>query len=165
MKRIAFQTALLTLWAALFLSSTSAVAETTKPAPQPEVKAATTLSDIAGVSIDMPRDAVRASLAKVAKLEREERRRQEIWTLNDDPHYASLIIGYAPNWKVRFVTAIAKSNGPAVHYADVIDIANATHRAAGETHTYTWLTGTPAHSVIAIGRGDRIEYLSLKKQP
>jgi hypothetical protein len=159
------QTALLTLWAALFLSSISASAGTTKPTPQSETKAVVTLSEIEGISIDMPRDSVRASLTKVAKLEREERRRQEIWTLQDDPHYASLIVGYTTDWKVRFITAVAKADGKAVHYADVIDIANATHSTAGETHTYTLSTGTPAHSVIAIGRGDRIEYLSLKKQP
>jgi len=121
------------------------------------------ISDILGIRLDMPRDAVRSSLASVARLEREERRRHEIWTLNDDPRFASLIVGYSKEWNVRFVTAVAKPEGVAVRYDEVIDLASATHQTAGETHTYTWTTGTPPYSVIAIGKSDRLEYLSIKK--
>ncbi|HEV7238164.1 MAG TPA: hypothetical protein VGQ36_02910, partial [Thermoanaerobaculia bacterium] len=123
------------------------------------------LSDIAGIRLDMPRDVVRSSLATTARLEREERRRHEVWTLNDHPRFASLIIGYTPEWNVRFVTAVTKPEGAAVHYDDVVDLAIAEHRVAGETHTYTWLTGTPRYFVIAIGKSERVEYLSLKKEP
>lgn len=119
------------------------------------------MSDIAGIRLDMPRDDVRSSLATSARLEREERRRHEIWTLNDDPRFASLIIGYTPDWNVRFVTAVAKPEGAPVHYVDVVDVVHAEHRVAGETHTYTWETGQ--YSIIAIGPPDRLEYLSLKR--
>lgn len=144
--------ALLLLAATLLVSCVTATASETVPAPQ---------SDLLGIRLDMPRDEVRSSLATVARLEREERRRHEIWTLNGDPRYASLIIGYSPEWKVRFVTAVAKPEGQALRYADVIDLANASHQTAGATHTYTWKT--PAHYVIAIGNATRIDYLSLKK--
>ena len=123
------------------------------------------MSDILGIRLDMPRDTVRSSLAPVAKLEREERRRHEVWTLNDDPRFASLIIGYTSDWNVRFVTAVAKPDGIAVRYDQVLDVSTAEHRAAGETHTYTWKTGTPAYFVIAIGPAERLEYLSLKREP
>ena len=123
------------------------------------------MSDIVGIRLDMPRDGVRSALKDVAKFEGEERRRQEIWTLTDDPRYVSLIIGYTPQWNVRFVTAVAKPDGVAVHYGDVLDVKSADHRAAGQTHTYTWKTGTPPYYVIAIGKKERIEYLSLKKEP
>ena len=119
------------------------------------------MSDIAGIRLDMPRDAVRSSLVTSARLEREERRRHEIWTLNDDPRFASLIIGYTPEWNVRFVTAVAKPEGSPVRYVDVLDVAYADHRVAGQTHTYTWATGQ--YSIIAIGPPERLEYLSLKK--
>ena len=123
------------------------------------------MSDILGIRLDMPRDTVRSSLATVARLEREERRRHEVWTLDDDPRFASLIIGYTSDWNVRFVTAVAKHDGIAVRYDQVLDVSTAEHRAAGETHTYTWKTGTPAYFVIAIGPAERLEYLSLKREP
>jgi len=142
------KTTLLLLAAALFVSCASA-----PPQRAP-------MSDILGIRLDMPRDTVRASLAATAKLEREERRRHEVWTLNEDSRFASLIIGYTPEWNVRFVTAVAKPEGAAVHYDEVIDLATAEHRVAGETHTYTWKT--PRYFVIAIGKPERVEYLSLK---
>ena len=141
----------LTLAAALLFSFAIAAAE------------APPIADIAGVRLGMSRDAVRSGLAPRASLEREERRRQEIWTLHDDPRFASLIVGYTPEWDVRFVTAVAKADGVAVRYADVVDLADARHRAAGQTHTYTWVTGKPAYSVIAIGGPSRLNYLSLER--
>ena len=66
------------------------------------------LSETEGIRLGMSRDEVRSSLATTARLEREERRRHEIWTLNGDPRFASLIIGYTKEWNVRFVTAVAK---------------------------------------------------------
>lgn len=123
------------------------------------------MSDLLGIRLGMPRDTVRATLADIAKLEREERRRQEVWTLANDSRYASLIIGYTPEWNVRFVTAVAKPDGAPVHYEDVLDTATADHRTAGNTHTWTWSTGTPKYYVIAIGPADRLEYLSLKASP
>jgi hypothetical protein len=122
------------------------------------------MSDLLGVRLGMTRGDVRSTLAATAKFEREERRRQEIWTIANDPRFASLIIGYTPEWNVRFVTAIAKPGGVAVRYEDVLDTSTAGHRAAGNTHTWTWSTGTPKYYVIAIGAADRLEYLSIKAQ-
>jgi hypothetical protein len=121
--------------------------------------------DILGVRLDMPRAEVRSALGERAKFEREERKRQEVWTLNGDPRFASLIIGYSPEWNVRFVTAVAKPDGEAVRYADVLDMARAEHKAAGQTHTYTWPVGKPDYYVIAIGGPEKLDYLSLKKDP
>ena len=134
---------------------------TSAPVSQPE---RAPMSDILGIRLGMPRDTVRSSLANTARLEREERRRQEVWTLTADPRFASLIIGYTPDWNVRFVTAVAKPDGVPVRYEEVLDTAIANHRAAGETHTWTWSTGTPKYYVIAIGGPERLEYLSIKEQ-
>jgi hypothetical protein len=121
--------------------------------------------DIQGITLGMPREAVRSTLASKATFEREERKRQEVWTLTDDTRFASLIVGYDESWTVRFVTAVAKENGAAMRYAEVLDVAKAEHRSAGDSHTYTWTTGEPPYSVIAIGGPERLQYLSLKKHP
>ena len=120
------------------------------------------ISDILGVRLGMSRDEVRAGLAAKATFEREERRRHEIWTVRDDARFASLIIGYTKEWNVRFITAVARPGGAAVRYADVLDLAAAKHKAAGQTHTYTWVTGTPPYNVIAIGGPSRLDYLSIE---
>ena len=144
---------ILTLFVALLLSCVAA-AEDSAP-----------ISDLLGVRLGMSREEVRSGLVDVARLERQERRRHEIWTIASDPRFASLIIGYTPEWNVRFVTAVAKPDGVAVCYESVLDLAEAKHRVAGRTHTYTWLTGTPAYSVIAIGGPSRLDYLSLERDP
>ena len=141
----------LSLFVALLLSSVAA-AEDSAP-----------ISDLLGVRLGMSREEVRSGLADVARLERQERRRHEIWTMANDPRFAALIIGYTPEWNVRFVTAVAKPDGVAVCYENVLDLVEAKHVVAGRTHTYTWLTGTPAYSIIAIGGPSRLDYLSLEQ--
>ena len=128
------------------------------------VAAGAAIHDIAGVQLGMSKDDVRTQLAKTATFERNERRRQEIWTLNADPRFTSLIVGYSKEGKVRFVTAVAKPNGAAVRYADVLDLAEAKHKSAGSSHTYTWVTGTPAYTIIAIGGPAKLDYLSLENE-
>ena len=130
---------------------------TTQPATQQ-------IPDILGVRLDMPRDAVRSTLSTVGTFEREERKRQEVWSVRD-PRFTSLIIGYDPEWNVRYVTAVANPNGAPVTYTDVLEVSAAEHRSAGGSHTYTWKTGSPPYYVIAIGGPERVSYLSLKKDP
>jgi hypothetical protein len=120
------------------------------------------LTDILGVRLDMRPAAVRKALASIGKLDREENKRQEVWTVHD-PRFSSLLIGYDREGGVRYVTAIADPAGQPVTYAEVIDVAAAEHRAAGPNHTYTWSGGNPKYSVIVIGNETRVEYLSLKE--
>lgn len=133
----------------------------TQPASAPIGSAPT---DILGVRLDMPRDSVRTTLATVGTFEREERKRQEVWTVRD-PRFSSLLIGYDPDWNVRYITAIANTDGTPIAYADVLEVSAADRRSAGETYTYTWKAGTPPYYVIAIGGPERLSYLSLKKDP
>ncbi|HEX9982008.1 MAG TPA: hypothetical protein VGF69_01970 [Thermoanaerobaculia bacterium] len=142
---------------ALLLASCATSRSGAPPAPS-----RTAPEDILGVRLNMPRAEVRTALAERGKFEREERKQQEIWTV-DDPRFASLIVGYDPDWTVRYVTAVAKPEGAPVRYADVLDVAGAEHKNAGATHTYTWPAGK--YYVIAIGGPEKLEYLSLKKDP
>ena len=118
-------------------------------------------SDILGIRLGMTHEAVRSVLASTGTFERQERKRQEIWSVRD-PRFNSLILGFDEEGKVRFVTAVADPAGTPVRYADVGDLAEATHREAGLNHTYTW--GGGEHQLIAIGSADRVQYLSLKGQ-
>lgn len=141
----------LTLIATLLLASAALAAD----AP---------IHDILGVELGMSKDATHAQLAKKATFARNERRRHEIWTLHHDARFASLIIGYTKEGAVRFVTAVAKPDGTAVRYADVLDLHAAAHKSAGNSHTYTWVTGTPPYSIIAIGGPAKLDYLSLENE-
>lgn len=140
------------LWALLLIACATSTPTRTAP------------SDILGVRLNMPRAEVRTVLAKVGTLEREERKRQEVWTV-EDPRYSGMIVGYDTDWNVRFVTAVAKADGQPVRYTDVIDIPRAELKTAGQTHTYTWPIGNRDYYVIAIGGPERLEYFSLKKDP
>lgn len=144
---------------ALLLVLVAACATTTPPVTTTAVQAP---ADILGVQLGMPRDTVRTTLASVGTFGREERKRQEVWTVRD-PRFSSLIIGYDPDWTVRYVTGVANPEGTPILYADVLDLGAAEKRVAGNVHTYTWATGTPRYYVIAIGGPERTDYLSLKK--
>jgi hypothetical protein len=118
-------------------------------------------SDILGIRLGMSHDAVRSALASSGTFQRQERKRQEIWSVRD-PRFNSLILGFDEEGNVRFVTAVADPGGTPVRYGDLGDVAEATHREAGLNHTYTWEAGE--HQLIAIGSADRVQYLSLKGQ-
>lgn len=118
--------------------------------------------DILGVRLEMPRESVRETLGRVGKLEREERKRQEVWSVNDE-RFDGVIVGYDENWNVRFVTGVVRPGAAPVAFAQVVDKSVAEHRGAGESHTYTWRRDNPPHFLIAIGTGDRVQYISLKK--
>lgn len=151
-----FKNSLPAILLVFFVACTSTQPAITPIAPQPD--------DILGIRLDMSRDSVRSVLAAVGTFEREERKRQEVWTVRD-PRFSSLLIGYDPDWTVRYVTAIANTAGAPITYSDVLEVSAAERRSAGDTYTYTWKTGTPPHYVIAIGGPERISYLSLKKDP
>lgn len=118
--------------------------------------------DILGVRLDMPRDTVRETLGRVGKLQREERKRQEVWSVTDD-RFDGVIVGYDDNWNVRFVTGVVRPGAAPIAFGQVVDTTAAEHRGAGESHTYTWRRENPPHYLIAIGTGDAVQYISLKK--
>ncbi len=128
--------------------------------PQPE---------ILGVRLGMTRDEARARLQTIGQLEKEERRQQEVWRLNDDASYSHLIVAYDKGYTaVRFITAVATDEGRRVRYGDVIDRARAREDLTPATRTYTQQVpardGRPAFIVKAIG-GDpeSLKYYSVEK--
>lgn len=134
-----------------------------------QAAAAKTKHDVLGIEIGMNRaDAIRR-LEKLGKLEREERKQQEVWTLNDEPRYSYIIIGYdKEKTKVRFITAKAREKGVRVRYADVLDIKKAQKTGADGNYKYELKMParrkTPGYLVIARGANAVfLTYFSIKQ--
>ena len=125
--------------------------------------------EILGVRLGMSREEAHARLQEIGKLEKEERKQQEVWKLAGDRPYSHLIVAYNKEFTaVRFVTAVAKEEGRRVRYADVIDTAKAKRTQAGNSVTYTLEVqgrdGQPGYVVKAIGNDpDYLKYYSVEK--
>jgi hypothetical protein len=95
--------------------------------------------NVLGLKLGMSQKAVHRRLEKIATLEREERGRQEVWRLARDPDFASLLVGFDPDFKVRYVTAIAREGGRRMSYSELAPIKDARAENANGAYTrYTW---------------------------
>ena len=124
--------------------------------------------EIMGISLDMKRDDVRARLQSIGSLEKEARKRQEVWAVKD-ARISHLLVGYDAEYHVRYVTAIARTDGPRIRYQDVADVKSAQRSDTPGNHKFTWeIEGQRGRSAfILIARGHDPEYLdsySVKKK-
>src|SRR5215210_8859266 len=79
--------------------------------------------EILGVRLGMSREEAHARLQAIGRLEKEERRQQEVWRLGSDPSYSHLMVAYDREHKtVRYVTAVANEQGRPVPYAEVVSL-------------------------------------------
>ena len=86
----------------------------------------------------MSRDEAHARLQKIGKLEKEERRQQEVWRLDGDPSYTHLMVAYdREHASVRYVTAVANEQGRRVPYGDVVSLDGARLDSTQGSRTYT----------------------------
>jgi len=126
-------------------------------------------SDILGIKIGMTREDTIKRLNEIGKLDHEERKQQEIWTLNNDPHYSHLILAFDKEKQdVRFITAKARENGSRVRYSDVLDISKAKLTSSPNNYKYIQevqkTESTPGYTRIASGTdADYLNYFSLKE--
>ena len=127
-----------------------------------------TMPEILGIRLGATKGEAHSRLEEMGRLEREERKQQEVWALSDHPGYSHLIVSYDRESKgVRFVTAVAKEDGQRVRYSDVIDTAKASRAAAGGNVTYTLDNPgegeRPGYVVRAIGTDPEfLKYYSIK---
>lgn len=123
--------------------------------------------EIMGIALEMKRGEAQARLKAIGSLARETRKRQEVWAVRDQ-RISHLLVGYDADYRVRYVTAIARADGPRLRYAEVADV-----RSAERTHNqgnlkFTWEVGARrGHSAyIMVARGHDPKYLdsySVKK--
>ena len=125
--------------------------------------------EILGVRLGMNRDEARARLQSIGRLEKEERRQQEVWRLDNDASYSHLIVAYDKGYAaVRYVTAVAGEQGRRVRYAEVIERGRAREDVTPATRTYTQEVaardGRPAFVAKAIGSdAESLKYYSVEK--
>lgn len=94
--------------------------------------------EIVGVRLGMSREEAHARLQEIGKLEKVERKQQEVWRLTDDPNYSHLIVAYNKQYtSVRYATAVAHEQGRRLRYADVVDPARARLESVQASRTYT----------------------------
>ena len=111
--------------------------------------------EIMGIRLDMSHEDARARLQSIGSLEREDRKRQEVWAVKD-PRISHLLVGYDGDYRVRYVTAIARADGPRMRYQDVADLKSAQRSNTPGNHKFTWEfeehRGKEAFIIIARGR-------------
>ena len=131
------------------------------------VIAATPKPEIMGISLGMSRADAHSRLQSLGKLEREIRKRQEVWAIKD-ARISHLLVGYDPDLRVRYVTAIARTDGPRIRYEDVADLNIAQREQNQGNYKLTWQvaarSGHFAYWLIAHGRDPQfLESYSVKK--
>ena len=131
------------------------------------VTAATPKPEIMGISLGMSRADARARLQSLGTLERETRKRQEVWAIKNE-RISHLLVGYDPDMRVRYVTAIARSGGPRIRYDEVADLKSAERVQNQGNYKLTWQVGARSgHSAyLLIAHGHDPQYLdsySIKK--
>lgn len=94
--------------------------------------------EVLGVRLGMSREQARARLQEIGKLEKEERRQQQVWRLEGDPSYSHLIVAYNREYTaVRYVTAVANERGRRVPYTEVLSVGSARVESTPSSRTYT----------------------------
>ena len=129
--------------------------------------AATPPPQIMGVSVGMSQTDARARLQSIGALERETRKRQEVWTVRND-RVSHLLVGYDPELRVRYVTAIARTDGARIRYDEVADLRSAERKENQGNYRLTWQIGThsgdAAYMMIAHGHDAQfLDSYSVKK--
>ena len=123
--------------------------------------------EIMGVALEMSREAALARLKSIGRLEKEDRRRQEVWAIKD-PRISHLLVGYDADYRVRYVTAIARTDGPRMRYQEIADLKSAQRLNSQGNYRFTWeipeRRGQFAFVVIAHGRDPNfLDSYSIKK--
>jgi hypothetical protein len=123
--------------------------------------------EIMGVMLGMNRADARARLSSVGTLDKEQRKRQEVWSVKD-PRISHVLVGYDTDFRVRYVTAIARAGGPRIRYQDVGDVKSARRTDTQGNVKLTWEVsarhGQLGYMIIARGRDPQfLESYSLKR--
>ncbi|HEY2964422.1 MAG TPA: hypothetical protein VGJ37_18530 [Pyrinomonadaceae bacterium] len=123
--------------------------------------------EIMGISLDMSRAEAQARLKSIGQLEKEDRKRQEVWAVKD-ARVSHLLVGYDADYRVRYVTAIARTDGPRIRYQEIANLKSARRLSNQGNYKFTWEVeaqgGHFGYFVIAHGRDPKfLDSYSVKK--
>jgi hypothetical protein len=124
---------------------------------------------ILGVRLGMGREEAHARLQKIGRLEKEERRQQEVWRLDGDPSYTHLMVAFdKEHASVRYVTAVANEHGRRVSYAEVMSLDGARLDSTAASRIYVRefpeRDGRPGFIAKAIGADPTyLKYYSVER--
>ena len=116
--------------------------------------------EIMGIALGMSRDDAHARLKSIGTLEKEERKQQEVWALRD-ARISHLLVGYDDEFRVRYVTAIAREGGPRIRYQDVVNLKSAQRIENQGNLRLTWEVPARGKQLgyVIIARGRNPQYL------
>ncbi len=103
-----------------------------------------------GFDLEMSREAAHRRLQSLAHFDHADQQRQEVWSLDHDRRFSSVIVGFDRNDRLRFVTVIARSP---VRYDELIDTRKAQHATTGSLQRYTVQRGECTLMAIGTERG------------
>lgn len=119
---------------------------------------------LSGVRLEMAKARVHTVLNRVADYKSQDEN-QEIWVLKNDPSIQSLIVGYAPDDHVRYVTELPKTSGVALTCKPLGDIKKAQVAGSAGTYVYTrtWKEHDDEFVAIARAEAGHLTSCSVKK--
>jgi hypothetical protein len=107
------------------------------------VSAAEPAREILGLRLNMSREAAQERLKAIGKFARDERKRQEIWEVKDNPHFSHVVVGFDARNTVRYITAVAREDGEAkrLRYDDIgsVDAAQQAGDPKINNFHYQWM--------------------------
>ena len=120
--------------------------------------------DIVGLRLGMTKEAARRHLQKIGNLQREERKRQEVWEVRD-AYFSHIIVGFDDEGHVRFVTAVAREGGGRrMRYSAVASLKRARQEGDVSINNYNYVWDLAARGKepqgIVVARGRDPLYLS-----
>ncbi|HWT02225.1 MAG TPA: hypothetical protein VN256_18385 [Pyrinomonadaceae bacterium] len=119
--------------------------------------------DIVGLRLDMTKEDAHSRLQKIGTLQREERKRQEVWEVRD-PYFSHVIVGFDRQSRVRFVTAVAREGGQRMRYSDVANLKKARQEGDASINNYNYVWELAARGrqpkALVVARGRDPQFLS-----
>lgn len=126
--------------------------------------------ELLGLRLSMNEEQAHERLSAIGKLTRREEMQQEVWTVRD-PSYSHLIVGFGRQERVRYLTAVARTDKGAKHvlYSQVGPLKGARQTGDVKTKNFKYVWDLPADKdeprtmLLAMGRDPKfLSTLTLK---
>lgn len=121
-------------------------------------------AELKGVRLEMAKKQVHAVLSHVADYKSQDEN-QEVWMFRNDRSVRTLIVGYAADDRVRYVTELALKQGKALACKPLGDIKNAQVVGAAGNYIYTrsWKEHRDQFAAVARSEAGHLTSCSVKK--